>query len=213
MWPAIPLPRWVFPIMSDVKQRSDTKRGKRPFIDASMMFFIGLALLSVALVYWIKGTAALSHALSQSLVLLGNVIPLIALGMMLGGLARELADPKKIAPILGAQSGWAGLFLATALGAITPGGPFAAFPIVYALFIAGADVGAVIAYVTAWSVIGIHRVIIWEWPLLGHEFVIVRVLTALPLPILAGALARLLARGPLAIERPELRAAPGKETT
>ena len=134
-------------------------------------------------------------------------MPLIALGMMLGGLARELADPKKIAPVLGAQSGWSGLILATGLGAVTPGGPFAAFPIVYALFIAGADIGAVIAYVTAWSVIGIHRVIIWEWPLLGHEFVIVRVLTALPLPILAGALARVLARGPLAIEPPEMAVA------
>jgi uncharacterized membrane protein YraQ (UPF0718 family) len=189
--------------LAGIQRMSETPQSaSKPLIDGSMIFFIALAIVSAALVFWIKGPDALSHALGQAVRLFGNVVPLIALGMMLGGLARELADPKRIAPILGAQSGWAGLVLATGLGAVTPGGPFAAFPIVYALFIAGADVGAVIAYVTAWSVIGIHRVIIWEWPLLGHEFVVVRVLTALPLPILAGALARVLARGPLMIERP-----------
>jgi uncharacterized membrane protein YraQ (UPF0718 family) len=181
-----------------------TSSAAKPLIDGSMVFFCVLALVSMVLVYALRGPAALGRALLQSGTLMANVAPLIALGMMLGGLARELADPKRIAPILGAQSGWSGLFLATALGAVTPGGPFAAFPIVYALFIAGADVGAVIAYVTAWSVIGVHRIIIWELPLLGHEFVIVRVLTSLPLPILAGALSRCLAQGPLAIVRPEV---------
>jgi len=83
--------------------------------------------------------------------------------------------------------------LATGLGAVTPGGPFAAFPIVYALFLAGADIGAVVAYLTGWSVLALHRVIIWELPLLGPEFAIVRLLASLPLPILAGAIARLLA--------------------
>ena len=187
-----------------VQRMPETPRSDaRPRFDGSMIFFVLLAVFCASLVYWIKGSGALAHALGQALRLCANVVPLIALGLMLGGLARELADPRRIAPILGAQSGWAGLVLATGLGAVTPGGPFAAFPIVYALFIAGADAGAVIAYVTAWSVIGIHRVVIWEWPLLGHEFVIVRVLTSLPLPILAGALARVLARGPLMIERPE----------
>ena len=176
---------------------------KRPLVDGSMMFFIALAVASMVLVYLIKGGAALTAALGHAWWLLVGVVPLIALGMMLGGFARELADPKKIAPILGAQSGWLGLILATALGSVTPGGPFAAFPIVYALFLAGADVGAVIAFLTAWSVIGVHRIVVWELPLLGPEFVIVRVLTSLPLPVLAGAAARLLARGPLAIERPE----------
>jgi uncharacterized membrane protein YraQ (UPF0718 family) len=186
----------------------------RPLVDASMIFFIVLAIVAMVLVYWLKGAPALTKALLTAGSLLLSIVPLIALGMMLGGLARELADPKRIAPILGAQSGWSGLVLATALGAVTPGGPFAAFPIVYALFIAGADVGAVIAYLTAWSIIGVHRIVVWEIPLLGPEFVVVRVLTSLPLPILAGALARWLARGPLAIERPpHPRAAAAKETT
>src|SRR5690606_10269135 len=87
-----------------------------------------------------------------------------------------------------------GLVLATVLGAATPSGPFAAFPIVYALALAGADIGAVVAYLTAWSVLGLQRILVWELPLLGHDFVAVRVLASLPLPLVSGAVARLLMR-------------------
>lgn len=190
--------------MSTSKER---KVVARPLIDGSVIFFVLLAVAAALLVWWIKGGPALAAALGHAWWLLVGVAPLIAVGMMLGGFARELADPKKIAPILGAQSGWLGLILATGLGAVTPGGPFAAFPIVYALFLAGADVGAVIAFLSAWAIIGVHRVVVWEMPLLGPEFVFVRVLTSLPLPVLAGAVARAIARGPLAVPRPELERA------
>jgi uncharacterized membrane protein YraQ (UPF0718 family) len=189
--------------MSAPPQQDPSTTAPRPLIDGSVIFFIVLAVVSMLLVLWLKGSGALAVAMTNAVWLLVGITPLIALGLLLGGFARELADPKQIAPILGAQSGWMGLVLATALGAVTPGGPFAAFPIVYALFIAGADVGAVIAFLTAWSIIGIQRIVTWELPLLGHEFVIVRVLTSLPLPIFAGALARVIAVGPLAIIRPE----------
>ena len=177
-----------------------------------MIFFIVLAIAASGLVLALKGRVALGHALGHAWELLLGVAPLIVLGMMLGGFARELADPNKVAPVLGASSGWLGLILATALGAVTPGGPFAAFPIVYALFLAGADVGAVIAFLTAWSVIGVHRIVVWEMPLLGPHFVFVRLLTSLPLPVLAGALARVLARGWLEIPRPESSADGKRET-
>ena len=189
--------------MPSAETQQERKVIRRPLVDGSVIFFVALALVSMLLVAFFRGSAALAAAMGHAWWLFVGVVPLIALGMLLGGFARELADPKKIAPILGAQSGWLGLVLATVLGAVTPGGPFAAFPIVYALFLAGADVGAVIAFLTAWSVIGVHRIVVWELPLLGPEFVIVRVLTSLPLPVLAGALARVLARGRLAVARPE----------
>jgi uncharacterized membrane protein YraQ (UPF0718 family) len=168
--------------------------GSRPrLIDGNLLFFVGLAAISVGAVMWTKGLDRAFYAVSSGLALLLSIAPMIALGLYLGGLAKELADPEKVAPQLGEKSGWYGLLLATGLGAVTPGGPFAAFPIVYALFLAGADIGAVVAYLTGWSVLALHRVIIWELPLLGPEFAIVRLLASLPLPILAGAIARLLA--------------------
>lgn len=168
-------------------------RSRGRIIDGNLLFFVGLAAVSVGAVAWTKGLDRAVYAVSSGLTLLLSIAPMIALGLYLGGLAKELADPEKVAPQLGEKSGWYGLLLATGLGAVTPGGPFAAFPIVYALFLAGADIGAVVAYLTGWSVLALHRVIIWELPLLGPEFAIVRLLASLPLPILAGAIARLLA--------------------
>lgn len=175
---------------------------KRRLIDGNLLFFVALAGAALTAVAVLKGPGRAIAAVSSGLALLLEIAPQIALGLFLGGLARGLADPEKIAKRLGARSGWYGLILATGLGAVTPGGPFAAFPIVYALFLSGADIGAVIAYLTAWSVLALHRVVIWEMPLIGLDFSMIRVLASLPLPILAGALARVIARGPLAIVRP-----------
>lgn len=166
----------------------------RPVFEGASWFFVLLAAVSALLVFWIKGTEALGRAAAQSATLLFTVTPMIVVGLFLGGLVKELSDPKKIAPVLGARSGWKGLVLATALGAVTPGGPFAAFPIVYALALAGADIGAVVTYLTAWSILGLHRIVIWELPLLGPDFALARVLASLPLPLFAGIIARLLIR-------------------
>lgn len=184
-------------------QSPDPVRKSDRILDGNAIFFIALAAVSVTAVAATKGMATAWQTVQSGLWLLLTIAPMIALGLFLGGLAQELSDPRKIAPQLGESSGWRGLIVAAGLGAITPGGPFAAFPIVYALFLAGADIGAVIAYLTGWSVLALHRVIIWEVPLLGWDFAALRVLASLLLPILAGALARTLARGPLEVTRPE----------
>lgn len=182
--------------------RATSGLGNRPLLDASTLFFMGLAVAAGAAVLWLKGAAALGLAATNAAIMIATIAPSILVGMFLGGLAKELSDPAKVAPVLGDRSGWSGLVLATGLGAITPGGPFAAFPIVYALFLAGADVGAVVAYLTAWALIALQRVVVWDLALLGPEFTIARVLASLPLPIIAGALARLIAQGPLTVAPP-----------
>ena len=180
-----------------IQERQNAASGAtaaRRVFDGASWFFVLLAAASALLLFWIKGTEALARAAAQSASLLLTVTPMIIIGLFLGGLVKELSDPKQIAPVLGAKSGWKGLVLATALGAVTPGGPFAAFPIVYALALAGADIGAVVTYLTAWSILGLHRIVIWELPLLGADFALARVLASLPLPLAAGLIARLLFR-------------------
>jgi hypothetical protein len=58
----------------------------------------------------------------------------------------------------------------------------------------GADVGTAIAFITAWNLLGYNRALIWELPFFGLEYVGWRILIALPLPIIAGLLARMAAR-------------------
>src|SRR5690606_6636259 len=119
------------------------------------------------------------------------------------GYFQVLVPRETVARLLGGQSGWRGLMLATAAGAVTPGGPFASFPLAAALYRSGADLGTTVAFLTSWSVLSLLRLVIWELPLLGPELSLVRLVASLPLPLLAGALARRLAQrvGEPAIER------------
>ena len=62
-----------------------------------------------------------------------------------------------------------------------------------AAFVAiGADTGAAIAFITSWTLLGYARILVWELPFFGGEFVIWRTIISLPLPIVAGLLARVL---------------------
>jgi uncharacterized membrane protein YraQ (UPF0718 family) len=94
---------------------------------------------------------------------------------------------------VGADSGFLGILIATLAGAICPGGPITIFPVAAAFIAIGADVGAAIAFITSWTLLGYARALVWELPFFGPEFVIWRIVISIPLPIIAGVLARLIA--------------------
>lgn len=117
------------------------------------------------------------------------IIPLICLGVTVGALLTTLVPNDVVARHLGKQAGLRAIVLSSVIGSIMPGGPFVAFPIVVALGGAGAGVGALIAFLTAWSVVGVHRLLVWEIPFMGAEFGTLRFLCSLPVPIIAGIVA------------------------
>jgi hypothetical protein len=55
-----------------------------------------------------------------------------------------------------------------------------------ALANSGAAIAPLVAYMTAWSLFGLQRIIAWEAPLMGWHFVGVRVLSSFVFPFLAG---------------------------
>ena len=95
---------------------------------------------------------------------------------------------------LGHDSGVRGIVLASAAGVATPAGPFVSLPIAAGLLRAGAAPPAVIAYLTGWSLLAVHRLVAWEVPILGARFALVRYAICAVLPVLAGLLARGLGR-------------------
>jgi len=159
--------------------------------------FLALAIGGGAACLRQGGLPLVAAGLAEAGWLLLIVLPQLAAGLLLGGLISRLVGREKVAALLGTKSGMKGLMLATAAGTITPGGPFTSFPIVHALWVAGADAGALIAYLTAWALIGLNRLIVWELPVMGAEFALVRTLVCLPLPIVAGLIARALVRSPV----------------
>lgn len=155
-----------------------------------------IAAASAALCYHVGGETAVMAALGNAGALLLSILPQLGAGLLIGGLIQQLVDRDRVARTLGRESGARGLAIASVAGMLTPGGPFTSFPLVHALWVAGADSGALIAYIAAWSLIGINRLIIWELPFMGADFTLLRFVVSLPMPILAGLLARRLARLP-----------------
>ena len=123
-----------------------------------------------------------------------HLLPRIAIGVIGSGFVAEALPDEWIAPWLGPESGFLGVAIATVGGALTPGGPVVGFSIGAAALKSGAGAPQVIAYSTAWALYAIHRLLIWEVPLMPARVVWLRAAVSLPLPFIAAALAMLLAK-------------------
>jgi hypothetical protein len=64
------------------------------------------------------------------------------------------------------------------------------FPVATAFLAVGVDVGAAVAFITSWTLLGYARLLVWELPFFGGEFVVWRIIVSLPLPVVAGLLTR-----------------------
>ncbi|MDH5750219.1 MAG: permease [Rhodospirillales bacterium] len=174
-----------------VKGRED--RNLRPFI-----FFALLAMLSGFFCLGLKGEDVFVSVFHENLNFILIIAPRIAAAMLLAGFVQVLVPKNLVARWLGEKSGLKGLIISSFAGMVTPGGPMTSFPLVLALYSSGAERGALVAYMSAWSLLGVQRMIVWEIPLLGSDFTVIRFASCALLPILAGMLAR---RIPIQMEK------------
>lgn len=119
-------------------------------------------------------------------------VPRVILALLTAGFLSHLLPHDVIAEWVGHDAGLKGIAVATVLGTIMPGGPLIAFPIVVLLIKAGAGMPALVTFLTAWSVLGIQRIIGFELPMMGSKFVINRVAIGVFLPPLSGGIVYLL---------------------
>src|SRR5262249_25988136 len=120
------------------------------------------------------------------------LLPRIGIGVIGSGFVAQAVPNDWVAAWLGPESGFLGVAIATVGGALTPGGPVVGFSLGAAALKSGAGAPQVIAYSTAWALYAIHRLIIWEVPMMPARVVWLRALVSLPLPFLAAGLAILL---------------------
>src|SRR5262245_17028122 len=113
-----------------------------------------------------RGAAGVGAGFAETGSLLWRVAPNLAIGFTLAGFLTLLVPQELIARWLGESAGAKGVFAGTIAGMLTPGGPFTHFPILASLMAKGAAVGPICAYIAAWALIGVHRIIIWEAPML-----------------------------------------------
>jgi uncharacterized membrane protein YraQ (UPF0718 family) len=143
-------------------------------------------------VYLRDGSARFREILTSDVLLFVDILPKVLAACLIASFVAVLMPRETVVRWVGAESGLVGLMIATLAGIVCPGGPITIFPIAAAFVAVGADVGATVAFIVSWTLLGYGRALVWELPFFGPEFVIWRSLVALPLPIVAGLLARLL---------------------
>jgi uncharacterized membrane protein YraQ (UPF0718 family) len=157
-----------------------------------IVFGILVALCGVALAR--GGGALVGEGLGNGGRLLLRYGAVLVVSFLVAGLAEMLMPREWVSMALGERSGWKGLVLACAAGIITPAGPFVSMPLAAAMLRSGAAPPAVVTFLASWSLLAIHRLFTWEVPILGASFAFMRWALCLLLPVLAGALARLVLR-------------------
>lgn len=152
--------------------------------------FMTLFVLAVFLfiVAFRKNDGSHKKALKISWKTVVNILPLLLIAFIMAGFIEVVIPPELIHQWLGNQAGIKGIFIGSIAGALIPGGPYVAFPIIATIYKAGAGVGTVVAFVVGWAVWGIGN-IPYELALIGPRFTALRYLTVLILPPLSGLIA------------------------
>jgi uncharacterized membrane protein YraQ (UPF0718 family) len=169
-------------------------RRRRRAFDWSTAIIAVLAFAAAATVYARDGREHFLTILLGDVTLFGEMLPKVLAGCLIGAFVALLLPREMVARWVGHESGFMGLLIAAFFGFLLPGGPITIYPVAGAFLIMGADAGAVVSFIVSWTLIGYTRALVWELPFFGADFVIWRILAALPLPIIAGLLARLAVR-------------------
>jgi len=113
---------------------------------------------------------------------------ILLLGFLIAGLVQVLAPPELISRWLGTRAGVKGVLIGCVLGGLVPGSPYAVFPIVAALHKAGAALGAVVGFVSAWALWSVSRLPV-EMALIEPRVALIRYAITFIVPPLAGLMA------------------------
>jgi uncharacterized membrane protein YraQ (UPF0718 family) len=155
-----------------------------------MLIVVAAALLVIA--FWRGRDLPLAGLVAGGRTLWRN-LPILLLGFAIAGLAQVLIPKELITRWLGAESGIRGILVGCVAGGLVPGAPYATFPLVASLYQAGASLGAVVGFVSAWSLWSVSRLPV-EMALIDPKPALVRYVVTFVVPPIAGLLAEAVAR-------------------
>lgn len=150
---------------------------------AVAMWVGALALLLTA---WRRHDGSTRRGLSQTLDYLIMMAPRMVVAMFLATFAAQLIPGDMVSRWLGAESGFTGILIASVSGIFVPAGGVIAFPLALAMLKIGVGVPQLVAFLTSWEVFAVHRVLAFELPMLGPNFVAIRIASSFMLPPVAG---------------------------
>lgn len=159
----------------------------------TMVLLMGVVVVALlGLAYWRGADMPLAGLMAGGRALWQN-LPMVLLGFAIAGLIQVLVPGEMISRWLGAQAGARGVLVACVAGGLVPGPPYAVFPLAAGLYKAGAGLGPVVSFVTAWALWSVVRLPI-EMALIDPKVALVRYGVTFVVPPLAGLLASVLTR-------------------
>jgi uncharacterized membrane protein YraQ (UPF0718 family) len=167
---------------------------RRRVIDGTLLMMLALLAGLAALAHAKGGSELLGSGFAEGGRMLLRFAPVIAVSFLAAGFAEALIPQEWVRQRLDSGSGMTGILIATGAGIVTPAGPFVSMPIAAVMIRSGAGPGPVIAFLSAWSLLALHRLVAWEVPILGWRFAALRYATCVLLPIAAGLIARAVTR-------------------
>ncbi len=157
----------------------------------SNALMVMVTALLFALAVWKTKSVPTSALLDSGRTFL-TMLPLILCAFMCEGLIKTLVPAAWIQKWLATEAGWRGIAIGCVAGALTPGGPYTSFPIAMVLLRAGAGLGTVVAYLTAWQLWSFTRYPM-EIAFVGVKVTVLRFAVTCFVPPLAGFLAHWIA--------------------
>ena len=149
-----------------------------------------MGVIAITLLYigYQKGGGEHILGLKSAGNLLLLIIPLLIFAFIVAGMVQILIPHEIISRWVGAESGFRGILIGSAIGGLLPGGPFVSMPIAAGLLRTGASIGTMVALITAWSLLAFSRLPI-EIGLLGWKFTVIRLACVFFFPPIAGLIA------------------------
>lgn len=157
----------------------------------ALLWLLALAMLAYG---WRQGGGGHRQGVAQGWQTLKRTLPLLIVAFAIVGYVNVLAPQRVVQTWIGPGSGWRGLMLGEVAGVMLPGGPYVVFPLISALYQAGAGLAPAVAIITAWAMSALLS-ISFELPFMGWRFTAVRWGLGLAFPLLAGVLAQVLFAG------------------
>ena len=161
-------------------------------MDTTTLALAVVAVILLVVAFW-RGRDLPQAGLMAAGRTLWRNLPLLLLGFVTAGLAQVLIPKGMINQWLGEQAGIKGILIGCLAGGLFPGSPYATFPLVAALYQGGASMGAVVGFVSAWSLWSVSRLPV-EMALIAPRPALIRYAITFIVPPIAGLVAEVVSR-------------------
>ncbi|MGE3977098.1 MAG: permease [Nitrospira sp.] len=154
-------------------------------MNASLIILLVLSV-SIGVFAFARDRALPLQGLYASGRLFESVWVELLLGFLIAGFIDVLISPTQITAWMGTESSTRGILVGWLAGLVIPGGPYLLFPLAASLWKTGVPPGALIALITAKTLVSPIRILTYEAPLLGWRLTIARCVPALLAPPIMG---------------------------